>query len=534
MAAVIIIIIVLLAVIIAVLFTRVLRIEKEVTIVKNDDDDFIPDITLDENDVDEPEEKEPEMVDLVDYFSDAETKEGKEKPANNQADEIFVATDKLTEFKKGRGYLVECKKTLEAGKDIGNIYCAAYFDYDRFSFINNLKGAASGDYVLTQTAQQLRRIFPENSLITRASCDHFVVMFPLVDLALFDEYYDHLRHMSEKIRNDIAVKTGMRISVGFATTDNDNSYDINVLISRANVARHCAKVTKSEKYEVFDDNMCPSHFFGDTLMENYSDCQYGDEFVVYYETMLDLVSDKIVGCDTFIRWSCEDNGDGFISQDSGRIPTNNEKVVYQACRAMGRWRKAGREVVPTLVELPVTDLFKVDVDDFIIKCLVEFQVDPGSLIVKIDVGIVRLDWSTCAKQIKKLKESGLKICIFNMDTGYTNLEFLSGLPIDYIKLHKSFMHNIDSSDESLEKCRKMIERAHAVGAQVIFEGVDSVEQASAMRSIGAKMVEGKYSGKPTLADEMTRVLPEYIENRLSDQTVILSESDFIKGNYDLF
>jgi len=538
----------LLVILLVVLFTRVLKIEKEVTIIKPADDAF-PDLFMDGGAAAGKQEEEPEIINLVDYFHDGheekkeeleegkEKKEEKEKSKDSGEGGKFSATDKLTDLKKGRGYLVECKKKLEEAKDEGHIYCAAYFDYDRFRFLNNLKGAASSDYVLTQTAIQCRRIFPENSMITRISCDHFVVVFPLVDLALFDEYYEQLRRMCDKIRGDIAVKGGMRLSVGFATTDNDSSYDVSVLISRANVARHCAKVTKAEKFETYDETMCSSGFFGDTLMENYSDCQYGDEFTVYFETQLDLVSQKIIGCDTFVRWNYEVSSDGAVavSQETGRIPTNNEKVVYQACRALSRWRKAGREAVPTLVELPVTDLFKADVDDFIGKCLMEFQVEPTSLIIKIDVGIVRLDWYTCSKQIKRIKELGVKVCVFNMDAGYSHLEFLSGLSVDYVKLHRSFVRGIESSQEQLGKCRKIIDRAGAIGAQVIFEGVDSVEQATALRSIHARtIVQGRYTGRPASVDEISRILPEHIERKLSESTVILDESDFAKGNYDLF
>ena len=303
------------------------------------------------------------------------------------------------------------------------------------------------------------------------------------------------------------------------------------------MARHCAKVTKAERFETYDESMCSSGFFGDTLMENYSDCQYADDFTVCYETQLDLMSQKIVGCDTFARWNYELSGEGSgsISQETGRIPTNNEKIVYQACRAASRWRKAGREAIPVLVELPVTDLFRADIDDFIGKCLMEFQVEPTSLIVKIDASIVRLDWYTCSKQIKKIKELGVKVCVFNMDIGYTHLEFLSGLPVDFIKLHRSFVHGIDSSPENLDKCRKIVDRAGAIGAQAMFEGVDKVDQASALQSIHTKIiVQGRYTGKPALADDLTRILPEYIERRLSESTVILDENDFAKGNYDLF
>lgn len=483
------------------------------------------------------ENGEAEMVDLFDYFD-----EDNDKKSGNTATESvasvddldITATDKLTDFKSGRRYLVDCKNALESAKEENQIFCAVYFDYDRFKYINNLKGAASGDYVLTNTSQQVRRIFPEGAVFTRISCDHFAGVFPLVDMALFEDYYEQLRRMCEKIRSDIGAKTGIRTCVGFAMTDNDASYDVSVLLARANIARHSAKVTKAEKFEIYDESMIASNFYGDTMMDDYTECQYSDDIVFYFETQVDLVTDKIVGCDTLVRWAYEDKANEIITQDTGRIPTNNDKVIYQVCRAISRWRKAAREAVMVFVEVPVSDVFKADIDEFLVKCLTEFQVEPQTLVLKIDVSIVRIDWSMCSKQFKKFRDIGVKLCVMNMDTGYSNLDFLSGLSIDYVKLHRSFAHNAEKSQEQIDKCRKIMERASQIGAIVIFEGVDSLDQKVALKSINAKIVQGRYTGRPSTVDELTRSLPEHVERRVSDQTVILDEAQLAKGDWNLF
>lgn len=480
---------------------------------------------------DEDEEKPGEMVDIFDYFG--EEKEETESVASVD-NEIDIRVDKLTEFKSGRKYLVECKKMLESAREDNHIYCAVYVDFDRFSYINNLKGAATGDYVLTQMSQQMRRIFPEGAALSRISCDHFTGVFPLVDMALFEEYYEQLRRACEKIRNDIVAKTGLKICVGFAMTDNDSSYDVSVLLTRANIARHSAKVTKAEKYEIFDETMITSNFYGESMMDNYSECQYGDEFAIYFETQVDIKADKVIGCDTLVRWAHDDKSNELITQDTGRIPTNNDKVIYQVCRIMSRWRKAAREVVQVFVDVPVTDLFKSDIDEFLSKCITEFQIEPATLALKIDVSIIRLDWSGCSKQFKKLHEIGVKICVTGMDTGYSNLDFLNGLSVDYIKFHKSFAHNVEKSPDQLEKCRKIMERATQIGASVSFEGVDNMDQMAALKSAHVKIVQGRYTGRPFTADDLLRNLPEHVERRLSDQTVILDESQLAKGDWTLF
>lgn len=501
--------------------------------------------------------KKAEMVNVFDYFNeeDEEKNDGDQsQDADNDAPDSGSASssstgstdatgvaetiDKLTELKSGRAYFVDCKKALESAREEGNMYCACYFDYDRFSYINSLKGALTGDYVLTHTAQHIKRIFPEGSVVTRISCDHFLVVLPLVDIALFNDYYEQLNNMCEKIRNDTGVKAGMRICMGFACTDDDSCYDINVLMARANIARHCVKVAKAEKFEIFEESMISTGFYGDTIMETYSECQYDDEIVLYFEKMADLATDKIFGCDTLARWMYDDKNavtnNNPITLDNGHIPTNNDKVIYQVCRSMSRWRKAARQQLLVFVELPVTDFFKSDIDEFFGKCLTEFQIDPQTLAVKVDVAFVRLNWSACSSQLKKLKDIGLKICISGIDTGYTNLDFMSGLPIDYVKLHKSFAYNIDRSPEQVDKCRKIVERATHIGAKAIFEGVNYMEQVTALKSANAKLVQGKHMGKIANADELTRDLPEHIERRNNDVTVVLDDKQLAKGEFKLF
>lgn len=481
------------------------------------------------------EDEEPaEMVDLFDYFNEAQEEADAESIASSVEKDGDSRIDKLTDFKTGRKYLVECKKLLETAKEENHVYCAISLDLDRFCYINNLKGAATGDYVLTQLSQQLRRILPEGAEVTRISCDHFAGVFPLVDIALFEDYYEQLRRACEKIRNDIAAKTGFKLSVGFAMTDNDASYDVSVLITRANIARHSAKVTKAEKYEIYDETMLSSFFYGESMMDDYSECQYGDDFAIYFETQVDLKKDKIIGCDTLVRWAYDDKGNEMITQETGYIPTNNDKVIYHVCRIMSRWRKAAREALPVFVYVPVTDLFKTDIDEFLSKCCSEFQIEPSTLVLKIDVSVVRVDWSMCSKQFKKIHDIGVKICIIGMDTGYANLDFLNGLSVNYIKFHKSFAHNVEKSPEQLDKCKKIIERVKQMGAEISFEGVDNTDQMSALKSIHAKIVQGRYTGRPSTADELQRLLPEHVERRAGEQTVILDEAQLAKGDWTLF
>jgi EAL domain-containing protein (putative c-di-GMP-specific phosphodiesterase class I) len=244
------------------------------------------------------------------------------------------------------------------------------------------------------------------------------------------------------------------------------------------------------------------------------------------------MSDRVVGCDVLARWTHLDSAETRVTQETGRLPSNNDKVIYQACRAISRLRKASRAIVTVFVDMTAIELFKTDVDEFIATCLSEFQIDPKQLAVKIEASTIRVDWSASSKQIKKLKDIGVNICVSGIDTGFSNLNFLNGLTVDYLKLHQSFAHGIEKNPEQTSRCRHILERAQEIGAKVVFEGVNNVEAASALRKLNAKIVQGRFAGyPPSTVDDLIRELPEYIERKLSDQTVILDEKQLSLGEW---
>lgn len=494
---------------------------------------------------DSPDEEPPEdseTVNLFDYFGEnadtapAQRDDSQPAPSASTAEEGPADYDKLTDLKAGRSFLVDCKRRLERARDEGHMFAAAYFDFDRFNFVNSLRGMFTGDSALTRTAQALPNVFPDGSLITRVSADHFAVVFPLVDNNAFEQYYGELKRFCENLRDDIGVKSGLRLALGFSRTENvETDYDVSILLNKANVARHCHKVSKIEGFEIYDSAMISSFFFGESAMENYSECQYADDFVIYYMPLSDVAAGRIAFYHALARWACEEKEAQPIALDA-RIPSGNTKVIYQVCRAMSRWRKSGREITPVSVDVPITTLYNEDLDEFILKCLGEFQLEPGMLMLEIDVSVIRTDWSMAFKQLKKLQDVGISAVVGGIDTGYTNFDFLMDLPLSFIRLHRSFAAGAETNDDKLDLCRRAIESASAMNMRVVFEGVDNAERVEALKKAGGRYVQGRYSGRPYNADEIMRSLPEFVEKQKAsgDVTVILNERDFKSGDFNAF
>ena len=497
-----------------------------------------PDNQLELDAPEAPQEEELELKDKMDIAGFFDEDEERPEPVVITEERLSLY-DPLSELKTGRGYLIDAQKLLTEAKNEGSMYAAVYFDFDRFRFINSLKGFSIGDYVLTRMGQEMLAAFPEIAQATRISADHFAVVFPLVDEGMFEEIADRLNLICEKIRGDMAIKSGLRVCMGVAVTDNiDRDYDVSVLLHKANLARHSIKTSRTEMYKLFDDAMTGTNLFGESAMEDYNENQFDEEFVIYYVPQEDTTLHRIAGSEALVRWIYEDDNDHNSppSLGKGKLPTNGTKAVYQVCKAMGRWRKAGKEIVQTSVGLPVTELFKEDLDEFIAKCLSEFQLEPRMLAIVLDAAAIRLDWSSASRQLKRLHDIGVEVGVDEIDIGYSSLEFLDGLPVSFVKFHRSFAYGVDTDPQKQEAARKICDAAKQLQLRTIFEGVDTLEQSKALQDCGARMIQGLSCGRPQQWEAFSQGLLDYVEKqkRLGDVTVILDDVKLTTGDYNLF
>lgn len=483
------------------------------------------------------EEEEQELAGLEDYFGQGREAEAGKEPPPEEPEQVSRETDPLTELPSGPGFFIDCQRSLDLARQDGRACAVAYFDLDRFRFINSLKGVATGDYVLARIAQELERIFPEGALCTRLSADHFLALFPLTDSANLGDYTEQLRRTCEDVREHIGAKSGLRISMGVALTGEfSRDWDIGVLMNRANVARHCLKADKSELYSLFNDSMVETGLYGESALEDYGENQFDGEFTLYFQPQADLVRGRIVGGGARARWKCVDELPRVVPfSNEGRLPSGNAAVVYQTCRAISRWRKAGKETVPVTVGLSITDFYKEDLDAFLSRCLSEFQLESSALSVAVSASFIRMDFSMAQKQTKKIKELGVRIEVDGIDRSCTDLEFLSGLPVHCIKLQRGFSIRLQDNEERRAAVQEMLRMAGEQHIQVLFEGVDSQTQAEALRETGAYLAEGYFAGRPCLPEDFPRAADSFmLGQRGGNSTVILGGSAFARGNFNVY
>jgi len=478
-----------------------------------------------------------QLVDLVDYFADYPEEEREKKKVTPMADKKGSAEeyDRLSNFKIRRGYLLDCQNFLHSVAESGQKFALLYFDFNRFRFINTLRGFSTGDYVITRVSQEMKVILPEGAMMTRLSADHFVALMVYLDENQLQDIFERLRRTGETLRNDIGSKGGLQVCMGVAITERPSDYDIFTLIRRANIARHTIKIAKGETYSVYNSTMLSSFLYGESALEDYNEHQYADDFTLYLRPQLLMASKRIASCDSMARWGYEETNDTSRTQlfDGSLLPASNLKVVYLVCRTINKWRKAGNIPLPIMVGIGELDFYKTDIDAFFARCMSEFQVEPALLTVVVSLHVIRLDPELAKVQAKKLTDTGMKLAISDIDRGVQSLEVLEGMKIDYLKLHKSFMKDLDKDPERQQDVKRILSMADKLQCGTIFEGVDTIACMNKLSELGGTLAQGQYVGKPGDVESFSEDMNGFLRG-LRDVTVILDDAALSRGDYRLY
>ena len=486
----------------------------------------------------ESEETEPEpLVNLKDYYAEVTEKKNESGPPpdNPPAETEEEQYDMLCNVKVGRGYFRDCQNILFSMRENRQPCAVIYFDYNRFRFLNTLKGYSTGDYALTRIAQEAKIILPEQALLTRLGADHFAAIFAYIDEAQLQDLFEQLKRAADRIRGDIGAKSGLQICMGVALTDDSGSYDIFTLIRKANIARHCLKSTKPDTYTVFNDTMITSLLYGESTLENYNELQYDDDFALWLRPQLLLSSKRIAGCDSRFRWSYE--GDGGEQKPDGDITsTGNIKTAYHLFRTMSRWRKSGAAVIPAMVTLGELDILKEDIDAFFARCFSEFQLDAGLITVAISLHTLRMAPETVRAQLNRLRDMGIKLAICDIDNGVEGLDILKEAPVvNCFKLHRNFVQDIESQPQRQEQARKIISMASELNAITLFEGANNASTITWLAQAGAGMAQGRYVGRENPPDEFVDEVKHVLHTGVGvNTTIILDDNELKRGNFRLY
>ncbi|ABW29916.1 putative bifunctional diguanylate cyclase/phosphodiesterase [Acaryochloris marina] len=406
--------------------------------------------------------------------------------------------------------LVDALSQTKTGPD--GSFALLYIDIKHFKAINTRLGLWAGDQLLMMVAQRLSELLRPDDIAARFGGDDFVVLLRPVDGE------QETRKITEKIQRhllvpyaihsqDIHIQFDMGIAMGSSLYQQPED-----LIRDACTALEYAKSHGAENYAIFHQTMHLQSLTRMQLEHDLSRAVWQNELRVCYQPIISLADGSLQAFEALVRWQHPTLGllspDQFIAiaEDSGLIIPIGAWILREACEQIHKWRNQTHLPLSMHVNLSARQLDQLDLLDSIRGILAETQLDPRGLKLEITETMVFNNLEYAAAMLRQIKGLGIQLSMDDFGTGYASLSYLHQLPVDNLKIDRSFVETIDTSGTESEIIQAVIQLAHSLNIDVVAEGVETVEQANRLKNLGCEYAQGYLFAKPMEPGQIEKVL----------------------------
>jgi diguanylate cyclase (GGDEF)-like protein len=383
----------------------------------------------------------------------------------------------------------------------GTIGAALYVDLDEFKSINDSMGHLAGDRLLVAVAARLQSTLRDADTIGRMGGDEFVVLIDGASLDGDPEFVAHrvLKVMRQPFELEGATRPlTVNASIGIAIGDRPNPGD---LLRDADVALYQAKAAGKNRYEIFDPDMQTGIQHHMELEFDLRSALEAEQFRLVYQPIYRLDDLTLVGVEALLRWDHPVRGvvspDEFIPvlERTGQIKEVGHWVLNRACRQMAEWHAQGNELSIS-VNVSGRQVNDDDLIDHITDALAASGLAAVSLIIEITETAVMRNINLTAGRLQAIKALGVRIAIDDFGTGYSSLAYLQQLPVDCLKIDRSFTNAITASSESRGLIGTFAQLGKDFGLMTLAEGVETTEQLDLLRDEPVDLVQGFLLARP--------------------------------------
>ena len=377
-------------------------------------------------------------------------------------------------------------------------------DLKRFKEINDTLGHRSGDTLLKQIGPRLKSILWEPDTIARVDGDVFAVLLPKVGKNNLDIVINKITAALEKPFpvDDLELETSVTIGVAIFP---ESGKDPDGLIRQAHVALFQTK-KNGRDFTIYSAEADPHSIEQLTLMSELRQALNNNELELYYQPKIDLKTQQVIGAEALIRWQHPERGfippDDFIpkAEQSGLIRPLTSWVLEHALKQSHDWYNRGINI-SIAVNVSQRSLYDQQLTEQIAELMQKMKIGACSLDIEITETAIMADPVHSLATLYALKLMGIKLSIDDFGTGFTSLSHLKELPIDELKIDKSFVMNMAKDNKDVVIVSTIIELAHSMGRSVVAEGVESQETMSMLIALGCDTAQGFYMTKPLPALE---------------------------------
>jgi diguanylate cyclase (GGDEF)-like protein/PAS domain S-box-containing protein len=388
-----------------------------------------------------------------------------------------------------------------------------FIDLDRFKVINDTLGHHVGDQLLTEVARRLRHCVRESDIVARLGGDEFVIVLSGIAIATDAASVANkvLRHLVEPYQLDgHALHSSPSVGISLFPGDGDNA---EALMKAADTAMYHAKDHGRNNAQFYTKTMNAELNERMVLERDLRLALQEGQFEVYYQPQVCTHNLAICGVEALVRWRHPEHGLipplKFIpiAEDAGLIEELGGWVLDEACRQFALWRTQGIEGIRVAVNLSAHQLRSPELIDTVARTMHRHGMGHGDLELEVTESVAMADPEHAIARLEALREMGVELAIDDFGTGYSSLAYLKLLPIQTLKLDRSFVKDIESNENGAAISTATIALAHSLGLKVVAEGVETEAQSRFLAAHSCDFLQGYRYGRPEPAAMMEGALP---------------------------
>ncbi len=406
-------------------------------------------------------------------------------------------------------------KAILKSKQKNTEFALFFIDLDRFKHINDSLGHTIGDEVLKIISKRFKKIIRRNDTISRLGGDEFTVLAE--DLREKTDASVLAKKLLNVLSEPIIIKEHIfyiSSSIGISLYPKDDTNADN-LLKYADAAMYKAKDEGRNNFQYYSSDMTELAYQKVTMESDFRKALKNEEFVVYYQPQINAKTDKLIGMEALVRWQ-QANGkmmspDKFIpiANETGLIVELDRWVMGESMKQVKLWHSQGLNPGVLALNLAMKQIHQCDFISIIEKMIEETGCKPEWLELEITENEIMNKPENVIKVLQALNEIGIEIAIDDFGTGYSSLSYLKQLPIDKLKIDKSFVQDIPDNEEDVGITRAIIALSKSLKLNIIAEGVETKEQKDFLVENGCENIQGYFYAKPMPAIEMEKMLKKY-------------------------
>ena len=419
--------------------------------------------------------------------------------------------DLLTQLPNRASFLKSLKSTIKNADRNKSKIAVLFIDIDRFKTVNDSLGHDSGDQLIIQISKRLSKCLRDEDVLSRFGGDEFVAIIHGVNsLSDINNVSTRmLKSLSAPINIGVTeIYSSVCIGVAMFPDDDDKGED---LLKYADAAMYHAKTQGGNNYEFYNKELTQQVQKRLSMETRLRQALDREQFLLHYQPIYNLNTKQPIGVETLIRWNDPEHGlippDEFIplAEETGLIVPIGEWVLENACKQLYEWDKQGFGELLLAVNVASRQFDHNKLYSTVMSALSNSGLKAAQLELEITERMFLDITQDVRTTLDKLTSDGVRLSIDDFGTGYSSLSYLKQLPIDTLKIDRSFIMGIPDDKDDTQIASTIISMAHGLGLNVIAEGIETDEQLKFLSSRGCNQGQGYFLARPQAAEDIESI-----------------------------